>query len=227
MSLAGSLGASNRAESRPAVANSVLDHPIAPETQAFPGEQWDSSCHPARVALGGTDSRGGVLRVSTAVALLCSPVPPAMPLQGFYLSCALAAPRAGVGKGRAGSRLCLPRGCWSRPSLSTDLHAHQHHLCCLSTARDAGRAGLGAWAAVPGGLWAFGRALGWIIQGLWLAKQRLKGEPWDLLGKSLLGTSAVVLLVGLPSSLSTHISKGSVGGTTEEQPFPRDCPQRK
>lgn len=37
----------------------------------------------------------------------------------------------------------------------------------------------------------------------------------------------MVLLVGLPWSLPSHIARGRVGGTAEELPFPRDCPQRK
>lgn len=177
--------------------------------------------------------------MSTAGAVLSSPIPPAMRFQGFYLSCALPALWDGFGKGhggtgRAGSGRCCPRGA-AGADLPCPLTFMPISISSAACPRPGMLAGLG-WGAgqpFPWGLWGLCRAAGrWGCAGVdnsrTLARwQRLKGEPWDLSGKSLVGTSAVVLLVGLPSPLPTHMAKGRVGGTAEEQPFPVDCPWRK
>lgn len=136
--------APHHCESHPAVANSIPVPPIA-RAPNLPwreeGEQKPSSLFGFH---SGNDSGEGVqwhlevqavlLSVGTDMALLSSHVPPVMHLQGLCSD----TPRTGLGKGMPGAGHvghCCPRGsqhcCWRQPSLSTDLHAHQHQHGCL------------------------------------------------------------------------------------------------
>lgn len=161
------LDAPNYCESRPAVASSILGHPIAARAcqrlrrslesggrAAANQPVWLSQWQRQRAGSGGTSS-AALSEHSRGCAFLSRSPTDAIP--GFLFELCPASPPGWVwegprwhGQGR--ERALLPAGrCRSRPSLSADLHAHQHQLCCLSTAGDAGRAGLGGWAAVPMG----------------------------------------------------------------------------